>query len=247
MGEPIPASETHTGREFATTHWSVILAAGENENLRSAQALETLCRVYWFPLYAYVRRQGQTEHDAQDLTQAFFARFLEKGTIRLADRERGRFRSFILTSLKHFLVNEWEKGRTARRGGGQPGLALDAENAEALYLAEVTDQMSPDRLFEKRWAVALVENVLDQLRAEYSAAGKLALFDALKGHVWGDGGEAYAEVAARLNTTEGALRIGAHRLRERFRELLRKEVAHTVASAAEIDGELRHLISVLRD
>lgn len=231
---------------FQTTHWSVVLAAGWDSSAHARAALEQLCRAYWFPLYAYVRRQGHSEHDAQDLTQAFFARFLEKQHVRLADRERGRFRSFLLTSLKHFLVNEWEKGRTAKRGAGESSLSLDTRDAEGRYLAEPSDEMTPDRVYEKRWAVALVESVLARLRTEYDSTDRLTLFDALKGHVWGDENEGYSEVAARLQTTEGALRIAAHRMRDQFRRLLRQEVAHTVASPEEIDAELRHLISVLR-
>ena len=234
-------------REFATTHWSVVLAANGSSDSQASVALETLCRTYWYPLYAYVRRQGRTAEESQDLTQEFFLRLLQKNRLAMADPSRGRFRSFLLTSLKNFLVNHWEKTQTMKRGSGQPVLSWDAEQAEGRYLAEPVNQSTPDRIYEKRWAVALVENVLEQLRTEYASTGKLALFDDLKAHVWGDGGEGYAAAAARLNTTEGALRLSVHRMREQFRRLLRQEVAHTVAEPEEIDAELRHLIAVLRD
>jgi RNA polymerase sigma factor (sigma-70 family) len=233
-------------REFLTTHWSVVLAAGGSDSPQSAAALESLCRAYWSPLYFYVRRHGHDRDDAKDLTQEFFLRLLDKNHFAMADPNRGRFRSFLLTSLKHFLVNEWEKSRTNKRGGGQPSFSMDAGDAEAGYLIEPSHYMTPDRVFEKRWAISLVENVLEQLRLEYVAVGKLDFFNELKSHVWGDGGAPYAEVAVRLKTTEGALRIGAHRMREQFRRLLRAEVANTVATPSEIDAELRHLISVLQ-
>jgi RNA polymerase sigma factor (sigma-70 family) len=237
--------ETRAGR-FATTHWSVVLAAREGFSPDTQAALEQLCGTYWFPLYAYVRRQGHDSHEAQDLTQEFFLRLLDKQYLRRADAARGRFRTFLLTSLKHFLVNEWEKARTAKRGGGQSVLPCDYGDAERRYLAEPVDDLTTDRIFEKRWAMALVERTLDRLRGEYSAANKLSLFEELKEHVWGGGGDSYRDLAVRLETTEGALRIAAHRMREHFRRLLREEVAHTAATTEEIDAELRHLISVLR-
>ena len=234
------------GSAFCTTHWSVVLAAGQADASTSLSALEELCRTYWFPLYAYVRRCGHQPEEAQDLTQDFFLRLIEKQSLRLADPARGKFRSFLLTSLKHFLINEWAKARAVKRGGGQLFRPLDWDEAEIRYLAEPSRELTPDRLFDKRWAVAVVEQAQHRLREEYTAANKLPLFEQLQGHVWGEGTGGYAEAAARLNTTEGALRIAAHRMKNRFRILLREEVAHTAASADEIDGELRHLISVLR-
>jgi RNA polymerase sigma-70 factor (ECF subfamily) len=240
--ERVPAR----AQEFVTTHWSVVLAAAENDSRQSATALETLCRAYWHPLYFYIRRQGHPPHTAQDLTQEFFLRLLQRNQLAAADPNRGRFRSFLLTALKNFLTNEWEKTQTIKRGGGQAGFSLDAQDAEGRYLAEGVDHLTPDRVYEKEWGVTLVENVLSQLRAEYVLAGKSTLFEALKEHVWGGAAEGYAQVAARLNTTEGATRVAAHRMRDQFRRLLRREVAHTVACAEEIDAELRHLIQVLR-
>ncbi len=231
-------------REFTTTHWSAVLLAGGETSAEADRALEELCGAYWYPLYANVRRHGRSAEDAQDLTQEFFARLLEHKYVRLANPQRGRFRTFLLSSLKNFLINEWEKARTIKRGGVK--FSLDAEHAELKYREEPADEMTPDRIFEKRWANALVESVLTRLRAEYIAIGKVDLFEELKGHVWGDGGGTYAEAAARLKTTEGALRIGAHRLREQFRRVLREQVAHTVAAPHEIEAELRHLISVLQ-
>lgn len=232
--------------DFATTHWSVVVAAGETDSPQARAAMEQLCRAYWFPLYAYVRRQGRDAHEAQDLTQEFFLRLLDKQYLRLADSTRGKFRSFLLTSLKRFLVNDWEKACAAKRGGGQAKLPLDCGDAERRYLAEPAKDLTPDRVFEKRWAIALVERALDRLRDEYSAANKLKLFEELKGHVWGDGSDSYNELSVRLNTSEGALRIAAHRMREQFRRVLREEVAHTARTPKEIDEELRYLISVLR-
>ena len=223
-----------------------MLLAGDETSVEGDRALEELCRAYWYPLYAYVRRQGRSPEDAQDLTQEFFARLLEHKYVRLADPQRGRFRTFLLSSLKNFLINEWEKARATKRGGGERKFSLDAEDAEGKYREEPADEMTPDRIFEKQWATALVENVLARLRGEYVAMGKVGLFEELKGHVWGDGGGTYAEAAARLKTTEGALRIGAHRLKEQFRRVLRQQVAHTVAGPDEIDAELRHLISILQ-
>lgn len=244
-----PSEETSVAPNaqfFATTQWSAVLAAGETSSPASHRALEILCATYWYPLYAYVRRQGRSVEDAQDLTQAFFARLLERRDFRLADRTRGRFRTFLLTSLKHFLINEWNKACAAKRGGGQGLQPLDWDNAESRYLAEPSQELTPDRLFDKRWAVTIVERAQQRLREEFAAANKLPLFEQLQGHVWGDAAIGYAESAARLSATEGALRIAAHRMRERFRGLLREEVAQTAASAGEIDDELRYLVSVLR-
>lgn len=231
---------------FNTTHWSVVLAAGQADSEDAGAALDELCRTYWFPLYAYVRRRGHNPEEAQDLTQEFFLRFLERKYLRLADSTRGRFRSFLLTSLKNFLINEWEKTRAAKRGNGHSFHPWDLDDAERRYLAEAGGDLTPDRLFERRWAVAVVEHTQSRLRGEYEAANKLALFDGLKDQVWGDPAGSYSDLAGRLHTTEGALRIAAHRMRERFRTLLREEVAHTAANPAEVDDELRYLVSLLR-
>lgn len=231
---------------FNTTHWSVVLAAADVASKHAHAALEELCRTYWFPLYAYVRRQGHNPEEAQDLTQEFFLRLIEKQSIRMADAARGKFRTFLLTSLKNFLINEWEKGRTAKRGSGQTLFPLELDNAEQRYLAEPASDLTPDRLFDKRWAVAVVERAQARLREEYVVADKLLLFEELKEQVWGDRAEAYSTLAQRLNTSEGALRIAAHRMRDRFRTFLREEVAHTAERPEEVDSELRYLVSLLR-
>jgi len=231
---------------FETTHWSVVLAAGHSSVPGAQQALEKLCRSYWYPLYVYVRRQGQSPHDAQDLTQELFARLLEKKYLRLADPDRGKFRAFLLKSLKHFLVNEWEKARAQKRGGGQSFIHLDADIAESRYAAEPVQALTLDQVYEKRWAVTLIEAVVARLREGYAAADRLPVFEALKAFIWGEQTTlSYAEVAPLLGLTEGAVKVAVHRLRGRYRELLRAEIAQTVATPGEVDEELQHLIAVL--
>ena len=223
-----------------------MLAAGHSSVAGAQEALETLCRTYWYPLYVYVRRQGQSPHDAQDLTQEFFARLLEKKYLRLADPDRGKFRAFLLKSLKHFLVSEWEKARTQKRGGGQCVIPLDADIAESRYVAEPAQALTLDQVYEKRWAVTLIEGVLARLRESYASDGRLPVFEALKVFIWGDQATlSYAELAPNLGLTEGAVKVAAHRLRGRYREFLREEIAKTVATPGEVDEELQHLIAVL--
>lgn len=243
---PDMSTDESRPQHFVTTHWSVVLAAGEVDAAKALSALEELCRTYWFPLYAYVRRRGHQPEEAEDLTQEFFLRLIEKQTVRLANSERGRFRSFLLSSLKNFLINEWQKASAAKRGGPQSFRPVAWEEAENRYLAEPSRDLTPDQLFEKRWAVTIVERAQTRLRDEFVAANKVSLYEELKKHVWGEGREGYNGAAARLNTTEGALRIAAHRMKDRFRSLLREEVAQTAASADEVDEELRYLVSVLR-
>jgi RNA polymerase sigma-70 factor (ECF subfamily) len=234
--------------EFTTTHWSVVLAAGETQTPQSAQALEALCRAYWFPLYAYVRRQGYAPEDSRDLTQDFFARFLDKNYVTHALPERGKFRTFLLTSLKHFLVSEWRKTERQVRGGGPAFIPWDADAAEQCYAAEPPGELTAEKMYEKRCAIALMERVLARLRDEYHAADKDRLFEQLKSCVWGNqSAQPYAEMAAELGLTEGAVKTSVHRLRQRCRELLRAEVAHTVARPEDIDEELRHLIDVFSE
>jgi len=247
MNNPDIQSPSHSVREFATTHWSVILQAGGGGSEQADRALEELCRSYWYPLYAYVRRQGHDAEDAQDLTQGFFARFLERKHLQLADPERGRFRTFLLCSLKHFLIGEWEKSRAVKRGGGHASFSWDEQAAEDRYLAEPVEGLTPERIYEKRWAVTLLEKVLARLREKYVAGEKAPLFDALKPYVWGDKMvDGYEEIVGRLGMTDGAVRVAMHRLRETYRELLRNEVTGTVASPADVDEELRHLAAALR-
>jgi RNA polymerase sigma factor (sigma-70 family) len=232
--------------QFATTHWSVVLAAGHKSSPRAQEALATLCQTYWYPLYAFVRRQGCNPHDAQDLTQEFFARFIEKNFLDDVHRDRGRFRSFLLAALKHFLANEWDRAQAAKRGGGRACISLDDHDAERRYALEPKDEMSADRIYERRWAMTLLECVLAGLKQEFSDAGKAAQFELLKGTLSsGRGAVTYAEIAARLKSSEEAVKVAVHRLRKRYRELLRAEIAQTVASPEEVEDEIRHLFAVL--
>lgn len=237
--------ESARNQVFATTHWSVVLAAGQRELPQAVEALEKLCRAYWYPLYVYARRQGNSPEDAQDLTQDFFARFLQKNYLAKADRERGKFRTFLIGSLKNFMVNEWKRVGRLKRGGGLEFLPIDASGAENRYAEERADRCNPEDEYEKQWAVTLIEQVLDTLRQEFNETGKAALFESLKGFIWGDKGAAsYAEIGRQLGLSEGNIKVAVHRLRQRFRELLRAEVAHTVARPGDVDEELRYLISV---
>jgi len=240
-----PVSEDQRG-VFNTTHWSVVLAASEAASPAAQQALEQLCRTYWYPLYAYARRQGHPPEDAQDLTQAFFARFLEKNYVRLADRQRGRFRSFLLIALKRFLVEEWKRAGRQKRGGLESFVSLDDPQAEFRYAAEPGNEESPDVLFAKRWAATLLEQTLGKLRAEFAGTGKPQLFEKMKRIVWGEQEESYAKSGEELGMSEAALKVAVHRFRRRYGELLRAEVARTVSTPAEIEEELRYLISALR-
>lgn len=231
---------------FLTTRWSMVLTAGDDQSPEAARALEALCQAYWYPLFAYVRRTGRPAADAEDLTQGFFEKLLEKGWLADADRERGRFRSFLLGSIKHFLANEWDKAHARKRGGRHQIVSLDAQTAEARLTQEPVDEASPDRAFDRRWALALLETVLNRLREEYDGAGKGGLFEHLKGTLEVGRPEVpYPELADKLKMNEGAIRVAAHRFRRRYRELLRQEIAHTVASEREIDDELRQLLDAL--
>lgn len=235
-------------RTFATTHWSVILLACENDSMEASEALDRLCRNYWYPIYGHVRRQGKGPEDAQDLTQEFFARLLQKEYLKLADPQRGRFRTFLLTALDNFVRNDWEKSRALKRGAGQSTTLLVMRDGEERYRHEPADGLSPDKIYDKRWAATLLENVVAQLRAEYVALQKEQLFERLKSGVWGDApDESYQSLSAGLNLSEGALRVAAHRMRERYRVLLRQTVARTVATPQDVEDELRHLIAVLRE
>jgi RNA polymerase sigma-70 factor (ECF subfamily) len=231
---------------FATTHWSVVLSAADTSGPLAQAALEELCRTYWYPLYTYVRRQGQSPEDAQDLTQEFFARFLERRYFQRAERERGRFRTFLLTSLKHFLVNEWERARAHKRGGGRERLPLDIAGAESLYARELSHDCTAERIYERNWALALLRRVRDSLQRGYAAEGKERRFESLEQFLPGQKGElTYAEAARSLGVPEGTVKSDVNRLKKRYRDLLLSEIAHTVSSPGEIDGELRHLIAVL--
>ena len=242
-----PSSEVAGGRPvFVTTHWSVVLSARKKDSPQSAAALETLCRTYWYPLYAYVRRQGHSPPDAQDLTQEFFARLLARNWVGSADPQKGRFRSFLLTAMNHFLADEWDRLKAQKRGGGQRVLPLEVESAETRFQSEPPDPLTPEVIYERRWAQTLLETVFEQLRQAYEAEGKAALFAELKGSLTqARAAVPYAELAARLKLSEGALRVAVHRLRQRYRELLRAEIAHTVTEPGEVEEELRYLFRVL--
>lgn len=231
---------------FVTTRWTVVLAAGRESSPDSEQALAELCQTYWYPLYAYARRRTSSREEAEDLVQAFFEKFLAKNYLAGLDSARGRFRAFLLASLKHFLVNEWEKARRQKRGGGVPLLSLDWERAGERYHAEPADPRTPDHLFDREWALALLDRVIARLEAECRAAGKGRLFESAKVFLTlGAGAIPYAKAAADLGLEEGALRVATHRLRKRYRELLRDEIAQTLSDPAAVEEELRSLRAAL--
>lgn len=235
---PAPAQ-----RQFATTHWSVVLAARGPATPQSRQALAALCEGYWYPLYAYVRRRGFAADDAQDLTQAFFARLLEKDVLDWADPLRGRFRSFLLGSLKHFLANHRRQARALKRGGGAAKLSLDFSTGERRLQLEPMHELTAERIYERHWALTLLRRVLAAVREEYAASGKRVLFDELERYL--DSGcrdLSYREVADRLGMSEGAVKVAAHRLRRRYRDRLRDEVAQTVGDSGDVEDELRALL-----
>ena len=241
------ASFPSDGRRFATTRWSVVLAAGRESSAESEAALATLCETYWYPLYAYVRRQVHNSADAQDLTQGFFARLLEKEYLPQVERERGKFRSCLLASLRHYIINQWDRDLAAKRGGGRTHLRVDFEAGESRYRLEPVGGQTPESIFEKQWALALLDRVQEALRGEFRDAGKEDHFDRFSICLTGEPrSTSYRELAAELGTTEGAVKVAIHRLRRRFRNRLREEIAQTVASEAEIDDEIRTLFDALR-
>jgi RNA polymerase sigma-70 factor (ECF subfamily) len=231
--------------QFATTHWSVVLRAGQPLSVDAGEALARLCGDYWYPLYAYVRRRGHAAAEAQDLTQEFFARFLEKEYVRQADRQRGRFRTFLLSALNHFLANEWDKRNRVKRGGGYLFVSWEELKAEDHYEREPFHGLTPEKLYDRRWVLILLNNTLKALRREHEIGGDLALFEALQGQLLDhEDAETAAHLGARLGLTEGAVKMRLHRLRRRFGELLRAEVADTVSSPDELEDEMRHLFTV---
>ena len=245
--EPAPPTAPTSGSpRFATTQWSVVLGAGDSNPELARDALAALCRAYWPPLYAYARRRGHSVHDAQDLTQAFFARLLEQGWVRRADPGKGRFRSFLLTAMSRFLANEWDRIRTQKRGG-DPFLApLQFESAELHHRGGPVDHRTPEQAFERSWALTLVAQVLVKLETAERGDDRAELFEALKPCLTGTSEtQPYAELSQRLNVSEAALRVAVHRLRQRYRELLRAEVANTVLGPNDVEAEMRHLFKVL--
>ncbi len=231
---------------FTTTHWSVVLAAGREHSPQAAEALETLCRTYWYPLYTYVRRRGHSPEDAQDLTQDFFAHLLAKGFPCGAQPERGKFRSFLLVSLRHFLLDQHRRAEAAKRGGGQTVISLDINRAEERFGGEAQQVSTPEELYERVWALTLLDRAQSRLREEYAAAGKADLYERLKAFpLAGKSDQPFEQASAEFGMTASALKSAVHRMRSRYRELVREEVAHTVADPSELREEARYLIAVV--
>ena len=232
--------------QFTTTRWTLVLAAKNRHDPAGSQAFSQLCERYYEPLYSYLRRRGYTLEDAQDLTQGFMTRLIEKDALHHADPARGRFRAFLLTSLKHYVSNEHARAGAAKRGGGVPTLSLDVEVAESRYRLQARDDLTPERLYDRRWALAVLERALAQLRAEFRAVGREAFFDAMHGSLTGDAESAsHREIGDRFGMTENAVKVAVHRMRRRYRALLRAEVAAMVESEREVEDELRYLRSAL--
>jgi RNA polymerase sigma factor (sigma-70 family) len=233
--------------QFATTHWSVVLAAQQGDSVQAAEILEKLCRAYWYPLYVFIRRSGHDEETAKDLTQGFFEQFLEKNYLRQVDREKGKFRSFLLASVKHFLANQRDRANTTKRGGAYDFVPWDEATLETQVLLEALPDLPAEKSYERQWALTLLDQVFARLREECAAAGKAQLFEALGMYLSGEKStESYADVASQLNMTAGSVQVAVHRLRRRYGELLRTEIAHTVSRPEEIDEEIRHLFAALR-
>jgi RNA polymerase sigma-70 factor (ECF subfamily) len=231
---------------FATTHWTRVLVAGSGASPQADAALEELCRIYWYPLYAYVRRQGHSREDAEDLTQGFFARLLEKKYLEGVTSEKGQFRAFLLMAVKRFIANEWDRANTQKRGGGVAPLSLDWQDADARYQINPADLLSPDKLYDRAWAMILLERVIIRLRDEHVAEGKAAQYEQLKPFLMTAKSELpYLEAATALNMNEGAVRVAVHRLRRRYRQLLREEIAQTLANPAQAEEEMQALFSAL--
>ena len=231
---------------FGTTRWSVVLAAGLSSSAESRQALAKLCRTYWYPLYAYVRRRGHGPEDAEDLTQGFFANLLEKKALRGVEPDIVKFRSFLLALMKNFLANDWDRKHAAKRGGTHLEVSWDDESAEARYLREPSHDATPEKLFEQSWALTVIDAVSQQLRDEYTASGKAELFAALQNQLIGaEDADSYAQLALQLGMKEGAVRMAVMRMRRHFKSLLRAEIAQTIADPAELEEELRHLVAAI--
>ena len=248
----MPANETHDPAVsrlrpvFATMRWSEVLAAGREGSTKSQEALAHLCETYWYPLYAFVRRRGLPPEDAQDSTQEFFARLLASNWLRDADRAKGRFRTFLLAALTRFLANEWDRAHAQKRGGGAIPLPLDTHLAETRYRSDTKFEMAPDRLYDRQWAMALLDRALNRLEAEHQRLGKVAEFAALSPALTLDRGDIpYDRLAEQLGLSQPAARMAVHRLRKRFRQVFREEIAHTVADPGEVEAEVRHLVAAL--
>lgn len=246
MSADTRASRHLTEAWFGTTHWSMVLSARDKDSPQSEAALEQLCRGYWCPLYAYVRRQGYGSHDAQDLTQEFLSRLVHKEYLSAVRQEKGRFRTFLMMAIKRFLSDARDYARAQKRGGGMCNLSLDAAAAEGKYQAEAVEKVTPETLYERHWALTLLEHTMSRLRREYVAAGKSEAFEQLKPFLTeAKGAIPHAEAGLKLNLNEGTMRVAVHRLRKRFRELFREEIARTVNDPEDIEEEVRHLLAVL--
>lgn len=243
---PLADGDSAASRTFRTTHWTVVVNAGHAPSTEARRAMESLCETYWYPVYAFVRRQGGSADDALDLTQGFFARLLEKRDLAGVDRGRGRFRSWLVAAVKHYLANERDRSRADKRGGGRRPLSIDADDAESRYKLEPSHDVTPERVFERRWALTLLDQVLTALRDESAADGKANVFDALKAFIGGRPGEGrYREVAEALGMAEGTVRMAVHRLRRRYRELLRQHIAQTVETPEQIEEEIEFLFAAV--
>lgn len=241
------ADANHHPVGFQTTRWSLVAAARQRDAPGASEALSVLCAAYWYPLYAFVRRQGHTPDEAQDLTQEFFARLLDTDFLVGLDPTKGRFRAYMLAACRHFLANEYDKARAQKRGGGREHLTLDFPAAEQRYLLEPTHELTAEKLFDRRWALTLLDQVLGRLRNEFARTNKLTVFDRLKSFLTGEGEPTrYSQVGADLGLSEGAVKVAVHRLRKRYRELLLEEIGRTVADTSEIDEEIRQLFAALR-
>jgi RNA polymerase sigma-70 factor (ECF subfamily) len=244
-GDPHPPHVQHS-RDFTSTRWSVVIAAGRDSSPGAKQALESLCETYWYPLYAYVRRRVSDIHEAHDLTQAFFAELLEKDYVQAANPDRGRFRSFLLTAFKHFLSKHWDRARTQKRGGATSLISLDFNSADSNLRIDPGGAISADQFYDQQWAIALLTRIMERLEAEFVQQGKSRQFVELKGFLIGDhAGRTFAQVADSLKTTESAAKKAASRMRQRYRELLRDEISQTVSEPEDVEDEMRKLFATL--
>ncbi len=233
---------------FDTTQWTLVVAAGDSKHPDSRAALEDLCQSYWYPLYAYLRRRGYPQEDAEDVVQGFFTQLLDKKYLKAADRERGRFRSFLLTSLKNFAANEWDREKAQKRGGATKTLSLDFETAEGRYHLDPADEQTPEQVFDRGWAVTQLRQALERMSAESAGGESERRFELLKGYLTGDSQDVrYKDVADELDMSEGAVKVAVHRLRQRFGDVLRDEVARTLNDPADVDDEIRHLFAAFEN
>jgi RNA polymerase sigma factor (sigma-70 family) len=246
---PLPDGQptsSYAPPRFATTHWSVVVAARDRASPEACAALAELCNAYWYPLYAFIRRQGNAADQAQDLTQEFFVLLLQPDFLASVDQQKGKFRAFLLAACKHFLSNERDRARALKRGGGRLLVSLDFEAAEVRYRQESSQTLPPDKLFERRWALTLLDQAVARLKLEFDDAGKSAQFQQLKAFLTGDKGKTtYSKLAEETGCTEGALKVAVHRLRRRYRELLREEIGRTLDDPAQVDAEIRDLFAIL--